>query len=237
MVKEVTVKEPSPGDSNGAEERRRREDHGHKRGGLKGRIHELESALERARAESEEHRDNWLRARADFENLKKRTLREVEQAHLRAGESLVSDLLPVVDDLEKAVEAASASAELRPLGEGLALILKRMREALRGRGVEPLDPAGEAFDPNLHEAVMQAPGEGAEPGTVMHVIQKGYLMNGRPLRHAKVVVAAGRGPKGGDRGAWDEYERSEEDSAEPGGRGSVDDRADGERDGSGGEGE
>jgi molecular chaperone GrpE len=232
------VKEPSPGEAKGAEENRRREDHGHKRGGLKSRVGELEKALERARAESEERYDDWLRARADFENLKRRTRREVEQAHLRAGEKLVSDLLPVLDDLEKAVEAAHASPELRPMGEGLALILKGMREALRGRGVEPLDPAGEAFDPNLHEAVMEALDEDAEPGTVLHVVQKGYLMNGHPLRHAKVVVAGGgRAGSGGGRGERDADGGLEGDTAGPEGEGFADDRAGGERDNSGGEGE
>jgi molecular chaperone GrpE len=173
--KEVVVKEPSSGESTGGREQGpsegetpreaqgSREERGHRRGGLKGRVHELESALEKTKA---------------------------EQSHLRAGENLVSDLLPVIDDLEKAVEAARASRELRPMEEGLALILKSMHDALRGRGVQALDPLGEAFDPNFHEAVMEAPGDEAEPGTVLQVIQKGYLMNGRSLRPAKVVVAA-----------------------------------------------
>lgn len=228
------MKEPSPGENKEGEERRPREDHGHKRGGLKGRIQELEKALEKARAESEEYYDNWLRARADFENLKRRTRRDMEQAHLRAGERLVSDLLPVVDDLEKAVEAAEAARELRRMGEGLALILKGMRDALKERGVEPLDPLGETFDPNLHEAVMEAPGDDAEPGTVLHVVQKGYLMNGQPLRPAKVVVAAARATDlpGDDRDIRADGSPAGLDGAGPANGGAGD-----EGDDSGGEGE
>jgi molecular chaperone GrpE len=232
------VKDPSPGESDGAKERKGREDRGHKRGGLKSRVHELEENLTRARAESEENRDNWLRARADFENLKRRTRREVEEAHLRAGERLASDLLPVVDDLEKAVEAAEAAPELRSMGEGLALILRGMREALRGRGVEELDPVGRAFDPNLHEAVMEAPAEEAEPGTVLRVIQKGYLMNGRPLRHAKVVVAgSGQGAAGGEGDESVEDRRPGDGPAAADDEGFAGEGAGGELGGSGAEGE
>jgi molecular chaperone GrpE len=158
--------------------------------GLKGRVADLEEELARALAEAEENYDRLLRARADFENLKKRTAREMELTHQRAGEGLVGKLLPVLDDLEKAVEAAGGSPELEPMKDGLSLIHKGLVDALREGGVSDIDPVGEVFDPNLHEAVLQKSVEGAEPGVVLEVLQKGYLMNGHVLRAAKVVVAS-----------------------------------------------
>lgn len=158
--------------------------------GLKARVEQLEEALERSEAESEENRDRWLRARAEYENLKKRTLRDLERMHKVAGERLVTGLLPVLDELDSAIEASRTAEELRPMEEGLSLIRKGLVDTLRSNGVEALDPLGERFDPNLHEAVMQAPADDAEPGTVIRVLQKGYVMNGMTLRAAKVIVAA-----------------------------------------------
>jgi molecular chaperone GrpE len=158
--------------------------------GPKARVEELLEELEEAKAEASANYDNWLRARADFDNLKKRTARDVEMAHRRAGEDMVRGLLPVVDDLEKAIDAASASSDMAAMKEGLGLIHKGLLDALRDAGVAALDPAGEGFDPNVHEAVMQRPGGDAGPGTVLEVLQKGYTMNGIVLRAAKVVVAS-----------------------------------------------
>jgi molecular chaperone GrpE len=153
--------------------------------GLKGRVAELEENLEKVSSEASENYDGWLRARAEYENLKKRTVRDIQLTHQRAGEGLVSRLLPVLDDLEKAIEAAGGAMK-----EGLDLISKGLLDALRDSGVAAIDPAGEPFDPNVHEAIMQRPAEGSEPGTVLEVLQKGYLMNGLVLRAAKVIVAA-----------------------------------------------
>ena len=160
-----------------------------RRGGHKARLAELELALRNAGAQSEENYDRWLRARAEFENLRKRTQRDMERVHRRAGEKLVMDLLPVLDDLEKAIEASQASDDLRPMEEGLSLIRKGVLDALARSGVEVLDSVGDVFDPNLHEAVMQDAAAEAAPGTIVRVLQKGYLMNGTALRAAKVIVA------------------------------------------------
>lgn len=159
--------------------------------GLKGRLAELEEELERVSSESAENYDRLLRARAEFENLKKRTARDIELIHQRAGERLVSRLLPVMDDLEKAIEAAGGSPQLGPMKEGLDLIHKGLMEALTVEGVRAIDPVGESFDPNYHEAILQKETRDADPGTVLEVLQRGYLMNGLVLRAAKVVVAAG----------------------------------------------
>jgi molecular chaperone GrpE len=174
-------------------------DHGHadhaskgKRAkGLKGKVEELEGALEKAEREAAENYDRWLRARAEYDNLRKRTRREIEQAHLRAGEDLVRRLLPVLDNLEKAIEASRQSEGLQPMEEGLLLVYKGLIEPLRENGVAAIDPLGERFDPAFHEAVLEVQTEGAKPGTVVQVLQKGYLMNGIVLRPAKVAVAGG----------------------------------------------
>lgn len=163
---------------------------GAKKRGIKSRAAELEEELHRVSSKASEDYERLLRARADFENLKKRTARDIELAHQRAGEDLVVRLLPILDDLEKAVAAAGGSPELKPMEEGLSLIHKSLLEALRESGVSAICPEGEPFDPNVHEAVLQRPAGGSEPGTVLEVLQKGYLMNGLVLRAAKVVVAA-----------------------------------------------
>jgi len=163
---------------------------------LRERVSELEEALEKAKAEAAENRERWLRSRADYENLKKRTARDIELAHQSAGRDLVQALLPALDNLDKAIEAARQNEALRPMEEGLALIHKGLMEALEASGVRVLDPLGEAFDPEVHEAVMQTASQGKAPGTIVQVLQKGYVMNGIVLRAAKVVVAGGSADEG-----------------------------------------
>jgi molecular chaperone GrpE len=160
-----------------------------KKRGLKGVVAELEEALAKAEREAAENYDQWLRARAEYDNLRKRTRRDVQQVHLRAGEDLVRRLLPALDNLEKAIEACRESDELKAMEEGLLLIQKGLMEPLKANGVEAIAPLGDRFDPSFHEAMMQLQTDDAEPGTVVQVLQTGYLMNGVTLRPAKVVVA------------------------------------------------
>ncbi len=190
-------------DLNEVVEKARGSDDKQKRGGLKASVKELEAALKResakaqelekaleeSSAEASENYERLLRSRAEYDNLKKRTRRDIEHAHRTAGEKLVTSLLPAIDDLEKAIDAAGRSEELRPMEEGLELIRKRMVEALGAAGVEPVEPLGQPFDPNLQEAVMQVPKADTAPGTVVEVLLKGYLMNGITLRAAKVIVS------------------------------------------------
>lgn len=184
------------GDKNSsAEERSGRKRKG---GGLKARMEKLEDALEKVSSEAAENYDKWLRARAEYENLKKRTSREIEQVHQSAGRNLVASILPVLDDLEKAIEVSRESAALRAMEKGLSLIHQGLLDALRGGGVQVLNPEGERFDPNVHEAIMQTPSADAEPGSVVQVLQNGYLMNGITLRAAKVVVAGDPEPAPGE---------------------------------------
>ena len=149
---------------------------------------ELLIQLENALAEVEEKNNKYLRLATESENLRKRTVREVEQAHKYAIEQFAGELLAVVDSLEMGVEAG-ASATAEALLEGSQATLNLLAGALSKSGVEQLDPVGEPFDPSLHEAMTMQPSDTAEPGSVLTVVQKGYELNGRLLRPARVIVA------------------------------------------------
>ena len=133
-------------------------------------------------------KDQLLRSAAEFENVKRRSARDVENAHKFGAEKLISDLLPVLDSLDKAVELASETEGAEAMTEGIELSVKMFLDALGKNGLREVDPLGEPFDPGLHEALAAVPNEDAEPNTVMEVIQKGYSLNDRLVRAAKVVV-------------------------------------------------
>jgi len=133
-------------------------------------------------------KDQLLRRAAEFENVKRRSARDVENAHKFGAEKLISDLLPVVDSLEKALELASETQGAEAMTEGIDLSVKMFLDALEKNGLSVIDPLGEPFDPSLQEALAAVPNEDAEPNTVMEVIQKGYSLNDRLVRAAKVVV-------------------------------------------------
>jgi molecular chaperone GrpE len=142
------------------------------------------AALQRER---DEYLDSLQRLKAEFDNFRKRTVREQEAFATRAGEALVKELLPVLDDLERALEAAEQHEEAK-LEEGVRLVYRSLFEALRRHGLELIETDG-AFDPHVHEALLAQPAEEAEPGSVIEVLQKGYRLGDRVLRPARVVVA------------------------------------------------
>ena len=143
-------------------------------------------------AEAEAKRDEYLdlarRTQADFENYRKRTAQQASQAGERAKAGLLRELLPVVDNLERALAAAADSEG--PLHEGVKLVLADLQGVLGRAGVEALEPSGERFDPNVHEAISTAPVEGTESGLVVQVVEKGYRMRDTVIRPARVVVSA-----------------------------------------------
>lgn len=146
--------------------------------------------LEDARARADETWDQVLRLQAELENARKRFERDLESAHRFGVEKLVKELLPVRDSLEKGLEAADAEqADVAALREGTALTLRLLTQALERFGVREVDPAGQRFDPELHQAMSVQQGTQAEPNTVLHVMQKGYTLNDRLVRPALVVVA------------------------------------------------
>ena len=136
-------------------------------------------------------KDQVLRSLAEVENIKRRAARDVENAHKFAVEKLLNDLLPVVDSLEKAVETAEATEGAEPIAEGVVLSLKLFVDILGKAGVEQIDPLGLPFDPQEHEAMTMVPNPDAEPNSVMDVMAKGYKLNGRLVRAAKVIVVKG----------------------------------------------
>lgn len=151
--------------------------------------------LAAAQAEIESLRDHLLRVQAEAENVRRRAHRDVENAHKFALERFCSELLPVIDSLEKAVEIIrkGESADAATIAEGVELSLKMFLGVMAKAGVEQLNPLGEPFDPQRHEAMAMVPNPHAEPNSVMDVMQKGYLLNGRLVRAAMVVVTKAPG--------------------------------------------
>lgn len=145
--------------------------------------------LERLQSEVEEARDRYLRTAAELDNLRKRAARELENARAYGIERFASELLAVVDSLEMGV-SAGADAAADALLEGGEATLRLLFTTLEKFGVVVVDPEGEPFDPQLHEAMATQPSATAEPGSVLIVVQKGYTLNGRLLRPARVIVAA-----------------------------------------------
>lgn len=134
-------------------------------------------------------KDNWdkyLRAIADLDNMRKRTKREIEDARFDSKLKVLKEMLPVVDNLERALEHAASEAS--PLAEGVQLVLRQFQTALEKLDVIPIEAAGQLFDPKLHEAISQQETDAA-PGTVVQVLQRGYCSDDRLLRPALVVVA------------------------------------------------
>jgi len=145
--------------------------------------------LAELQAKTDENWDRYLRTAAELENVRKRAARDVEHAHKFALERFANDLLAVCDSLEMAL-IAEGEPSVQSLKEGSEATLKLLVSTLERFGVEELDPHGEPFDPNQHEAITMQPSDDVEPGSVVTVFQKGYALNGRLLRPARVVVAS-----------------------------------------------
>ncbi len=147
-----------------------------------------EAALADAEAKASENWERYLRAAAEVENIRKRAARDVEHAHKFALERIGKELLAVRDTLELGLASAD-NASVESLLEGSSATLKLLATTMERFGIAVVDPAGEPFDPEFHEAISVQPSENVEPGSVATVVQKGYSLNGRLLRPALVVVA------------------------------------------------
>jgi molecular chaperone GrpE len=135
--------------------------------------------------------DNVLRIQAEMQNMRRRAERDVENAHKFALDKFSADLLPVVDNLERALAAINTDDESqKAIAEGIELTLKSFLDVLVRFKIEAVDPSGQPFDANLHQAVSMVPNPDMEPNTVMDVFQKGYTLNGRLIRPAMVVVSS-----------------------------------------------
>ncbi|MBZ0334848.1 nucleotide exchange factor GrpE [Marinobacter sp. AL4B] len=151
------------------------------------------SELDALKAQLQEHQDQALRAQAEMQNVRRRAELDVEKAHKFALEKFVKELLPVADSLEKAVESTEGQEEsgelVASIRQGAEMTLGLFLGSLQKFNVEQLNPVGEPFDPQQHEAMSMVPAPDAEPNSVVAVVQKGYLLNGRVVRPAMVVVA------------------------------------------------
>ncbi|MCB1824472.1 MAG: nucleotide exchange factor GrpE [Candidatus Competibacteraceae bacterium] len=149
----------------------------------------LQRELDQALAKADEHWKLYLSAHAEMENLRKRAEREVQNAHKFALERFFGELLPVRDSLELGLAAASDAVDIAKLREGVELTLRQLTAAMEKFGAREVDPLGAKFDPGQQEAMAMLPTDQAEPNTVVQVVQKGYLLNERLIRPAKVIVA------------------------------------------------
>lgn len=155
-------------------------------------------ALEQTKRERDEYLELAQRTKADFENYRKRVAGEADSAKRRGKAELAAELVPVLDNLERALVAtgidpsATLGGEVPAEGaleQGVVLTYHDLRETLQRAGVEPYEPKGEKFDPEWHEAVSTCPAEGTDPGVVLDVVEKGYRLDGQVLRPARVVVS------------------------------------------------
>lgn len=139
-------------------------------------------------------RDSLMRAKAEMENLRRRTEQDVEKAHKFALEKFVNDLLPVIDSLDRALEVADKNnPDLVPMVEGIELTQKSMLDVVRKYGVDVVSDTNVPMDPNVHQAIAMVESEEVTPGNVLMVMQKGYTLNGRTIRAAMVSVAKAKG--------------------------------------------
>jgi molecular chaperone GrpE len=145
--------------------------------------------LEKARAEAESYLDDLRRLQADFDNYRKRTLREQTARAASASQALVARLLPVLDNFELAVSSAEQSRDFDRMLKGVEMVFGELREVLEGEGLVRIEAEGKPFDPERHEAVIAVEEEGTEPGTVVDIVRTGYELWGKVLRPAMVKVA------------------------------------------------
>jgi molecular chaperone GrpE len=153
---------------------------------------DFDALLAEAKAKQDEYLELARRTKADFENFRKRMAAETQAAAVRGKAQLAAEVVPALDDLERAIQAAGLDPEGDSedgLAHGVLLVFRSLREGLKRSGIEAVDPKGEKFDPNQHEALSTVPVEGADSGTVVEVLQKGYCLNEQLIRPARVVVS------------------------------------------------
>lgn len=154
------------------------------------KIAQLEAALLASEAKVQEQQESVLRAKAEVENMRRRTEQEIDKARKYALNKFSEELLPVIDNLERAIQATDAENEVvKPLLEGVELTHKTFTDVVSKFGLKEINPEGETFNPELHQAMSIQESEDHEPNTVMFVMQKGYELNGRVIRPAMVMVS------------------------------------------------
>jgi molecular chaperone GrpE len=156
---------------------------------LQKQIMELEVKLKEAEQKAEEYYQRFLRAQADFENFRRRTRKEMEEMQTYAPLSVIEQLLPVLDNFERAIAAGKTSDDREALQKGVEMVFKQMKQVLDQQGLVAIEAVGQPFDPHIHEAVMQVESEDHEPGYVVEELQKGYKLKDKVIRPAMVKVS------------------------------------------------
>lgn len=153
---------------------------------------DLSAQLAAAKKEAADNYDRYVRSVADLENHRRRTLREKEELRQFAASRVLEDLLPVIENLSLGLAAAKApNSDLKTLVSGISMVVDQFKSTLSGHGLKEISPAGQAFDPNLHEALSQQPSADVPEGNVAVVVRSGFTLNGRLLRPASVIVSTG----------------------------------------------
>jgi molecular chaperone GrpE len=154
-------------------------------------LEELQRELEEARKSAQAYKDQFLRKAAEFENHKRRSEAEYLNLVRNANEGLISALLPIVEDLTRSLKVGSSQTDGEAFYRGVELIYQKLMKVLEAQGLAPFDSSGAPFDVDYHDALLQVTREDVPPGTVVEEIARGYKLNDRVLRHAKVIVSAG----------------------------------------------
>ncbi len=162
-----------------------------------------------AKAEALRFKDQWMRSAADFDNFRKRSRKELEDTRKAGREELLKDLLPVFDNLERAMTSAERATEVKPVSDGLKMVLRQFTDTLGRSGITKVPTVGNLFDPGLHEAIQQVETDEHPAGTVVAEVQPGYLQGDRLVRAAMVVVAK---PKPTDEGGKEPAKSAEPDA-------------------------
>jgi molecular chaperone GrpE len=153
--------------------------------------------LAAAQAEAQRNKEAWLRTAADFDNFRKRTRKELEDARRTGREDLLRALLPVFDNLERGLQSAQRASDVKAVADGLTMVQRQFVEALGREGIQRIPTVGHAFDPSVHEAIQQVETADHAPGTVLAEVQPGYTQGERLVRAAMVVVAKAKSGDGG----------------------------------------
>jgi molecular chaperone GrpE len=148
--------------------------------------------LAEARAEVAKFKDQWVRTAADFDNYRKRSRREVDDARKGGREETLKEMLPVFDNLERAIASAQRATEVKPVADGLSMVVRQFVDVVGRMGISKIPTVGKSFDPMLHEAIQQVETDDHPPGTIVSEIQAGYVQGDRLVRAAMVVVAKPR---------------------------------------------
>lgn len=150
---------------------------------------QLQSEVQRLQSLADEYQQRALRTQADFDNFRKRTLKEKEDFAKYASSKLITELLPIIDNFDRAISAAGDNAEIESFAKGVNMIFRQLEGVLKAEGLEAMDSVGKPFNPEFHQAIMQVESDEYEEGIVVEEVQKGYMLKDRVLRPAMVKVS------------------------------------------------